>query len=579
MPPVKKNIGPLVLLLAFVLALGCDSGGSGMNNNNDPTDTDTIPDPTLSSISPTTGGIGTELSIQGSKFQSNASVTIDGKTAENIEVASSGQIYADVPSGIQDGTPVSVTILNPPDSSATADSAYTAIAPELAFVNSATRPSGQVGSTVILDGDAFGDVDIQSNAQVLFSDGSGGSVAASIQSSDDWTETFIVTTVPSGAEDGPVRVKTDVGGSNSIPFDVTDGASFSPSKITWTQTSALPTPTSGHQAAFAAVEGTNSVKRYVYVTGGRDSLNNALNQVLYGQIDQQGDVTSWSSSGSLPNARSFHESVTATRFNSRVQGNGFIYVLGGTDSAGDPVSSVAKAPINDDGSVGRWNTEQSLPQPLHSAGAAIFRSAIYVVGGATGADQPVQAVYRAEIDTTGQIGSWTQETTLPSARAYHGLSSFGGYLYSVGGETGSEAPDNGDYNDNSTKLTEVVYGEINLRSGQVDSWTVNSNSLGKARSKHSTLVSGGVIFLSSGLYAAAGNGSSENVYGQINSDGSVGEFNGATGSNTLQSEGGTNLFNAAHISYVDSDGVAHVMIIGGDDVNEPGNKQPDVLYY
>jgi hypothetical protein len=85
--------------------------------------------------------------------------------------------------------------------------------------------------------------------------------------------------------------------------------------------------------------------------------------------------------------------------------------------------------------------------------------------------------------------------------------------------------------------------------------------------------------VSSGFYSAADQGSSENTYASINSDGTVGEFNGATGSNTLQSEGDTNLFNQAHISYVDNDGSAHVMIIGGDDVNDPGNKQGDVLYY
>jgi hypothetical protein len=59
----------------------------------------------------------------------------------------------------------------------------------------------------------------------------------------------------------------------------------------------------------------------------------------------------------------------------------------------------------------------------------------------------------------------------------------------------------------------------------------------------------------------------------------VGTFNGATGSNTLLSQGGANLFNQAAISYIDGGGVAHVMVLGGDNVNTPGSKRNTVLFY
>jgi hypothetical protein len=59
----------------------------------------------------------------------------------------------------------------------------------------------------------------------------------------------------------------------------------------------------------------------------------------------------------------------------------------------------------------------------------------------------------------------------------------------------------------------------------------------------------------------------------------VGSFGGATGSNTLLSEGGVNLFNHAAIAYVDAAGVAHVMILGGDDVNTLGTKRSAVFFY
>lgn len=124
-----------------------------------------------------------------------------------------------------------------------------------------------------------------------------------------------------------------------------------------------------------------------------------------------------------------------------------------------------------------------------------------------------------------------------------------------------------------------AFGDKQGGSFTATGWTVNEESLQKSRSKHTTVIAGGNIFVSCGLYAAAGQGSSENVYAQLNSDGSVGSFAGATGSNTLQSEGGANLFNQAGLSYVDDEGVSHVMIIGGDEVNDPGTRKSNVLFY
>lgn len=569
-PLLVRHSTALVCLTALGLAIalaGCDSGGSASSD---------LPTPAIDEVAPTEGSVGTELSITGQQFDDGASVRIGETDASTVEVASSSQLYADVPEGIPYNTALPVIVANAGSKTDTVKAAFTAIEPELEFVNSATKPSGQIGSTVILDGKAFGDTQ-GPNSTVFFTDGNGGSVAASIASDDDWTDTFIVTTVPSGAADGPVWVETSVGASDSLTFNVTDGANFSPSSITWTSTAALPTAVSGHVASYVPVAtSTGDPKRFLHVTGGRDAQGNGLTQALAGTIGQQGEVTQWTQTQSLPSARSFHASVAATPFNSRVKGNGYLYAIGGTNDAGDPVATVSKADIQDDGTLGAWSDETMLPQPLHSAGAALFRSAIYVVGGATTGDAPVATVYKAEIDTSGRLGMWEAQDQLPAKRAYHGLVSFGGRLYAVGGDSASVAPDAGS---NGSALVDVTYTPINLRSGDTEGWTNNANALGKARSKHSTLASGGFLFVSSGLYSAASQGSSENVYAPINSDGTVGEFNGATGSNTLQSEGGTNLFNQGSISYVDGSGEAHVIIIGGDDVNSPGNKQTDVFYY
>jgi len=45
------------------------------------------------------------------------------------------------------------------------------------------------------------------------------------------------------------------------------------------------------------------------------------------------------------------------------------------------------------------------------------------------------------------------------------------------------------------------------------------------------------------------------------------------------SAGGGNLFNHVALSYVDANGVAHLLVLGGDDVNLPGTKHKQVWFY
>lgn len=564
----------LISVFTLVLVTACGDKNGGITEP-------VIQPPTISSISPEEGAIGTELTILGSNFSTNTTVLVDGEDATDIDFESSSTIYARVPTGIAGETPVNVTVRNSDGQEATLEGAFTAIIPELLFVNSATLPSGNIGSTVIFEGRAFGDN--QGDSKVFFSDGAGGEIEAVISSPDDWTDTFIVTTVPDGVDDGSVYVETEIGTSEPIQFRITDAATFSPSEIIWSETLSLPEAISGHKAVYTPLIGDNGeTQRYVFVSGGRDENSDALDQVLYGRITSTGDIESWNQNTPLPQNLSFHSSVSATPFNSRISSAGEVYVLGGVNSEREPISDVYIGRLQNDATITSWRDGTPLPQPLHSVGAVIFRSNIYISGGSTTDNEPVATVYRAEIDDDGNIGEWQDLPSLPSVTTYHGFVSFGGYLYSVGGESGAVLPDDGNSQNNDTKLGDVRYARVDLRSGNLTDagWVLNESELQKNRSKHSTVVVGGAMFVSSGLYSAAGQGSSENVYGVINSDGTVGSFNGATGSNTLGSVGDQiNRFNQSGISYIDENGENHVMIIGGDSVNNPGTKTRDVLFY
>jgi hypothetical protein len=446
-------------------------------------------------------------------------------------------------------------------------------------VNAATKPSGNPGSTVIIEGDAFGD--LQGSGQVLFSDGVGGTLTAAVAAPDDWTNTFIVTTVPSAAQSGPIFVTTATGMSESLEFTITQNAVFSPSTIAWTETTPLPEPLSGHSAIYVPIEDAlGGTDRRIYVVGGTTADGAPTGQVRSAEIQPTGDLGPWVPMGGLTEPRTFPAVVAATPFNSKAPGTGKIFVLGGINEAGEPSTAVSSMELDSEGNLSGPQPATPLPIPLHSAGAVLFRSHIYLVGGASTNRSPLAAAYRAMVDTLGVLGSWEELEAMPVPRAYHGLQIFGGYLYAVGGDKGDVDPHGGIDAANQSRLDEIHYVKVSLRNGGfLGSWVANPANLGKARSKHSALAAGGNLFVSAGLYSAAKTGSSENTYAQINSDGSIASFGGATGSNTLQSAGAGNLFNHAAISYVDGNGVARVMVLGGDNVNSPGTRSAKVFYY
>jgi hypothetical protein len=451
--------------------------------------------------------------------------------------------------------------------------------PIVSAVNGATLPAGTAGGTVIIEGSNFGNT--QGSSQVLFSNGTGGTVSAVVSSSINWSDGFIVTTVPAGAVSGNLVVQTSLGTSAAVVFTIAQNAPFSPSTVAWTATNSLPVALGGHAAAFAEIRGP-ATTRVIYAIGGEDNANALQSGVYYATVGATGSLAAWTATTSLPSALAFHRAVVATPVNSKVSGLGFVYVLGGSSNAAgtQPVSTIYRGTLAADGTIGGWTQTGSLPAPLHSFGAAIFLGNLYIWGGATTNNVPVATAYRASIDAMGAIGTWQSESALPSARAYFGFGSFAGFLYAFGGDGGTVSPNDGSTS-SSTALSDVVYAQIDLRTRDIVTagWTLNANKLKKAVVKHTSVVAGGNVLVTGGLYTGATTGSSEQSYAQLNSDGSAGTFNGATGANTISSAGGGNLFNHAAVGYTDTSGAFHVMVVGGDDVNTPGTKHKTVFFY
>lgn len=450
--------------------------------------------------------------------------------------------------------------------------------PVVLSINGATQPSGPTGSSVIIEGSNFGAV--QGSSQVLFSDGAGGTIPAVIASASDWTASFIVTLVPAGAASGSVVVQTALGSSTAIPFAVTQNSAFSPSTISWTATTELPVAVSGHALAFAQLSGAAPV-RVIYSVGGAGANGVPVSTVHFATVGTGPGLSPWMATLPLPASIAFHAAAVATPGNSRVTSTGYLYALGGaTDAAGTPSSAVYRGTLTASGTVSVWTTVTALPAPLRSAGVVVFQGDLYVVGGATTGNAPVATVYRSRLDAAGGLGAWQALTSLPFRRAHFGFGSFGGYLYAFGGDSGVVAPHSGAQS--ASSIADVAYARIDLKSKSFTAagWSSLAGQLTKSVSKHTAVVAGGNVLITAGLYNGAQSGATEESYAQLNADGSSGSFHGATGSNTIASLiSGANLFNHAAVGYVDGAGVFHVLIAGGDDVNNPGTRRKGVFYY
>ena len=533
--------------------------------------------PVLGSITPDSGNVATAVDLRGQYFAPGFLVTFDSKPATKVSYISPTLVRAYAPDGLVLNETYDVSVRNASSEPADASRSYKAVAPELLVVNGVSKPNGLPGSTVIFEGTSFGD--LLGKGNVYFT-GTGGPVAATVESGN-WHNEYIIASVPGDAESGPVWVTTPLGSTSSIYFLVSEETSFSPSEIAWTPTASLPNPSQGHGAHFVLIENGGTSENIVYVTGGADGTPTARADVLAGEIDASGHIVSWDATTSLPAARAFHSTATATPWNALVDtlAAGFLYAIGGIDGDGAVQPTVLYTPVETDRTLSGWVETASLPVALHSAGAVVMRSWLYVVGGAKTGNAPAAAAYRARILWDGQLGPWQQMTSLPQARAYAPLVQWAGHIYVLGGDTGTSAPGSNNIPSSSTKS--ILSQEIDLRTGGFKStaWSDASSSLIKADTKHSVIVASGWLLASGGLYNGAPNSATEHQYAEIDVDGSVKSFNGATGSQTITSAGGVPFYNHAAITYVDGSGVAHVIVIGGANVTNAATPTAGCYFY
>ncbi|MBI5836475.1 MAG: IPT/TIG domain-containing protein [Candidatus Eisenbacteria bacterium] len=151
--------------------------------------------PTVSSFSPTSGTVGTSVTLAGTNFTGASSVAFNG-TAASFTVNSDVSISTTVPGGATTG-PISVT--NPAGTGASASSFFVGTAPVVSLFVPA---GGPVGTSVKVRGSNF-----TGSTSVTFN---GTSATFTVDSS-----TVITATVPVGATTGPIAVTNPAGTGSS----------------------------------------------------------------------------------------------------------------------------------------------------------------------------------------------------------------------------------------------------------------------------------------------------------------------------------------------------------------------------
>ena len=466
--------------------------------------------------------------------------------------------------------------------------------PAIVDINGGLTGSGTAGSVFIVDGTALGDLTAQTSGYSLdFRDATSNAVVASATSSVNfaagaWKSLFITATVPTtGLSAGTtykVTVTTPGGTSNAVNFLVLGSAPYQPNTV-WTKTSNLPAAAQGFPSVVATIGAGATAATYVYALGGNTASTTTANgknvntaSVFFNQLNPATGallLANWSTATALPAARGFAAAVVATSFNSKVGGNGTIYVLGGLDSTGAATSTIYQASLNADGTIpaasaaGTWATLSTpLPQALFAHGAVIFHGHLYVAGGNDSTGTPVAKVYSAPLNSDGSLGAFTTLADLPDKRAYHQFVTAAGNLYVLGGSNSAVDPIS---NVQSAGIQSTVfYNAINLQDGTLSgaTWTTGAAGVGKAREKFSAAVAGGGVLASGGLYNGSSSGATEQDFATINTDGSLSNFSSATGAYTItKAIGGYNFYNHSAAYFADAAGNPHVLILGGAEVN------------
>lgn len=210
---------------------------------------------------------------------------------------------------------------------------------------------------------------------------------------------------------------------------------------------------------------------YLYGLGGYKSTGTPqiFSTVYYGKIASPGTMTGWQATTSFSTSYSTGAGKNTVYYGvygqATIAYHNCLFNLGGRLTGGaspPPTSSVIKATINADSTIGTWAATTGLPYGLYYQASFAYNNRIYVVGGvsaSSGASTNV-IMYSNVTYSTCALGAWTTNTTtFTGARSNLESVVYGGYVYVMGGTSGS------------TEYNDVQYAPIDYVTGAVGTFS------------------------------------------------------------------------------------------------------------
>ena len=267
----------------------------------------------------------------------------------------------------------------------------------------------------------------------------------------------------------------------------------------WTNTMAFPVAVTGCSVFIT--------KNRVYALPG----SGPSTSVYTAPINADGTIGAWVASTAYPISTGYI-TVAVTK--------NYVYAMGGSAASGDiVVSSIYRAAINNDGTIGAWTAAGNLPVALSDSRAAITKDRIYLVGGYLGGGSRSATVYTAPIDATGTIGTWSSTgPAFPTALSATNLVVTNSRVYAIGGHVSAAVAVN------------AVYSAPINSDGTLGSW-VAGNAFPTVLSQSAVLVVKNRVYIC-GINNTSGTVSGATYSALINADGTIGTWVGGTAMST-----------------------------------------------
>jgi Kelch motif len=254
-----------------------------------------------------------------------------------------------------------------------------------------------------------------------------------------------------------------------------------------------------HHATFVAASDAGT---WLYVAGGARDATNFNYGVARAQVQEDGSLVEWRLAPSL--ARGLVGLSVA-------QVGETVVVTGGFTSSETYSTATYLTAVQPDGNLAEWQAGPDIAEGrMHHITVSVGEH-VYLIGG-TGANGPIGTVQRARVTGRGVIEPWEEVGALPEPRSHHSIAVSGRYLFLTGGMTSGA--------DSDLRERDVLRAEV-LENGLLSGWTA-IGTLPHPLSVHASFVRRGWLYLVGGLKDGGPTG--ELIRAPISEDGQVGAW-------------------------------------------------------